>query len=129
MLAAGGQQRENPGPAARPSRRYTLFVQPKVILPHAAALEALCRRFSVKRLELFGSAVTADFDAARSDLDFVVEFFPCSPSAHADACFGLLFALEKLFGRKIDLIEEAAITNPLFLLAIANHKVPLYAAA
>jgi len=83
----------------------------------------------VKRLELFGSAATADFDPTRSDVDFVVEFFPCSPSAHTAAYFGFLFALEDLLGRKVDLLEGAAITNPFFRAAIENHKVQLYAAA
>jgi predicted nucleotidyltransferase len=35
-------------------------------LPEVAEL---CRRFHVRRLELFGSAATADFDPERSDID------------------------------------------------------------
>jgi len=35
----------------------------------------LCRRFHVRRLEVFGSAARqTDFDQARSDIDFLVEF-------------------------------------------------------
>lgn len=34
-----------------------------------AAIEELCRRYHVKRLELFGSAATDAFDQAASDLD------------------------------------------------------------
>lgn len=41
-----------------------------------AELEALCRRFSVRRLELVGSAATGAFQSATSDLDFLVEFAP-----------------------------------------------------
>ena len=37
-------------------------------------LWALCRRFHVRRLDLFGSAARGDFDPERSDLDFLVEF-------------------------------------------------------
>jgi len=37
-------------------------------------LEALCRRFGVRRLELFGSAATGAFRSEDSDLDFLVEF-------------------------------------------------------
>jgi len=36
-------------------------------------LSELCRRFNVKRLEVFGSAATAAFSDS-SDLDFVVDF-------------------------------------------------------
>ena len=39
-------------------------------------LTDLCRRFGVRRLELFGSAATDAFDPSRSDLDFLVEFLP-----------------------------------------------------
>jgi hypothetical protein len=41
---------------------------------HREALQALCRRSHVRRLELFGSAARGDFDAGRSDVDFRVEF-------------------------------------------------------
>ena len=41
------------------------------------ALAALCRRFGVTRLEVFGSAVRdAGFDPKRSDADFLVTFAP-----------------------------------------------------
>lgn len=43
-----------------------------------AALASLCRKYSVKRLRLFGSAVHGGFDQASSDLDFLVEFNPAS---------------------------------------------------
>ena len=36
----------------------------------------LCRRFHVRRLEVFGSAARGDFDPERSDVDFLVEFDP-----------------------------------------------------
>jgi len=38
---------------------------------------ALCRRFDVARLEIFGSAArAADFNPDASDVDFLVEFPP-----------------------------------------------------
>lgn len=37
----------------------------------------LCRRFHVRRLEVFGSVARGeDFDTSRSDADFLVEFQP-----------------------------------------------------
>jgi hypothetical protein len=48
------------------------------------------QRHHVGRLELFGSATSSDFDPTESDLDFLVEFAPLSPSQKADAYFGLL---------------------------------------
>ncbi len=41
---------------------------------HRAAIEELCRRYGVTKLDVFGSATREDFDEARSDVDFLVEF-------------------------------------------------------
>lgn len=99
-----------------------------VIAIHRERLEELCRRFQVRRLTLFGSAVTGEFKADLSDLDFLVEFQPLTPAQHADAYFGLLLALEDLFQRRIDLVEEGASENPYFLSAVAQSQALLYAA-
>ena len=88
----------------------------------------LCVRYRVQTLELFGSATGDRFDPETSDLDFLVRFQPMTPGEHWDCYFGLLFSLEKLFGRSVDLVEVAAIDNPYFLLAIQPERVPLYAA-
>ncbi len=76
------------------------------------ALPALCRRFCVRRLDLFGSAADGRFDPARSDLDFLVVFEALPNSAYADAYFGLREGLAELFGREVDLITEPALENP-----------------
>lgn len=40
-------------------------------------IAAICRRYGVERLEVFGSAARAtDFDPDRSDADFLVVFKP-----------------------------------------------------
>lgn len=38
-----------------------------------------CRRYRVRRLDVFGCSVRADFDYRRSDVDFLVEFSDASP--------------------------------------------------
>ena len=91
-------------------------------------LVELCRRFHVTRLEIFGSAVTGEFDPARSDLDFLVEFEPTAIHSRADDYFGLLFALEKLFQRRVDLVEPGAIRNRFFRQAVNRTRTLLYAA-
>jgi predicted nucleotidyltransferase len=91
-------------------------------------LEQLCRRYSVRRLELFGSAARGESQPEASDLDFLVEFEPLPPGEHADAYFGLLFALEGLFHRNIDLVEIPAIRNPYFLRDVNQSRMPLYTA-
>ena len=73
-------------------------------------LIALCRRYGVARLEVFGSAARgADFDPARSDADFLVEFKPESGLSPLEQFFGLADALEHLLGRPVDLVERGAL--------------------
>lgn len=88
----------------------------------------LCRRFHVRRLELFGSAAGDRFDLHRSDLDFLVEFDHRSWVGAADRYFGFREGLEDLFQRQIDLVELPAIHNPYFLRGIEPSRTVLYAA-
>ena len=100
----------------------------RVVEQRRGDIEDLCARFKVKRLELFGSAARADFDAETSDLDFLVEFLPLEPGEYADAYFGLLERLEDLFARRVDLVMPEAIKNAYFLEAINRTRKVLYAA-
>ncbi len=92
-----------------------------------AEVEALCRRYHVRRLELFGSAASGQDQAGESDLDFLVEFDPLPPGAYADAYFGLLEALQLLSGRPVDLVVGSAIKNPYFRQSVEHTKALLYA--
>jgi predicted nucleotidyltransferase len=88
----------------------------------------LCRRHRVRRLALFGSAVGEGFDPERSDLDFLVEFKLLPPGTYADTYFGLLEALQQLFGRPVDLVDDSAIKNPYFRESVERSQALLYAA-
>jgi predicted nucleotidyltransferase len=91
-------------------------------------IEALCRKYNVARLELFGSAARGDFDPARSDLDFFVEFTDLGWKGSFKRFMGLKLDLEELFGRPIDLIEPKAIVNPYFAMVANRHRALIYAA-
>jgi len=95
---------------------------------HRMELATACRRFGVRRLELFGSVATGQDRPGESDLDFLVEFGTLPPGGYADAYFGLLESLEALFGRPVDLVVPSAIRNPYFLKAVEETKTLLYAA-
>jgi uncharacterized protein len=73
-----------------------------------------CRRFGVRRLEVFGSAARGDFDPEKSDFDFIVSFADKTPGTYADRYFDFAAAVERLLGRKIDLLTERCIRNPYF---------------
>lgn len=93
------------------------------------AISQLCAKYRVRRLELFGSASTSEnYDAEKSDLDFLVEFLPLRQGEYADIYFGLLGAMEDLFGRHVDLVMTRAITNPYFIEVINKNRKVLYAA-
>ena len=93
---------------------------------HHGELVRLCRRFGVTRLDVFGSAVSGEFDPTRSDVDFLVEIDPPDGSSRFDAYFGLKEAIEALLGRPVDLVDPGALANPYFAEAVERTREPLY---
>ena len=91
-------------------------------------LKRLCLIYGVRRLDLFGSASTSLYELGESDLDFLVEFQPAALDAYADAYFGMLEALGRLFGRPVDLVVASAIKNPYFLQSVEQTRTPIYEA-
>ena len=61
---------------------------------HRQEIAALCRRFGVRRLELFGSGTSRDFDPQSSDLDFLVDFGADGDQDLFHRYFGLKLASE-----------------------------------
>jgi uncharacterized protein len=73
------------------------------------ALAAVCRRYGVARLEVFGSAARGtDFGPNRSDADFLVTFKAIARNDLA-AFSDLKDALEGLLGRPVDLVERETV--------------------
>jgi len=94
-----------------------------------AEIALLCRRYGVRRLEVFGSAARgSDFDPATSDADFLVEFEPGSEMSPLTQLFGLTEDLQTLLGRSVDLVEPGAIRNPFLLAGINRAREVVYGA-
>jgi hypothetical protein len=109
-------------------RKYGAAAMIDDIAAHREEVAALCRRFHVRRLDLFGSAARgADFDRGRSDLDFLVEFDRATPRRF-DAYFGLKEGLEELFGHPVDLVELSAVYNPYLKASIEKNRRNVFAA-
>ena len=91
-----------------------------------AAIEALCRKWRVSELALFGSVLRSDF-RQDSDIDVLIVFA-------SDATWDLMDfvtmkdELESLLGRSVDLVEKKAIRNPLLRREILSHNEVIYAA-
>lgn len=103
------------------------MTMPVVISPDK--LEAFCRKWQIRELALFGSALRDDF-RPDSDLDFLVTFAP-------SATWGLLdhAAMERelaeLTGRSVDLVSRTAVErshNWIRRRAILEAAKVLYAA-
>lgn len=94
---------------------------------HLHEFDRLCRAHKVQRLEVFGSALTADFDPARSDVDFLVTFR--AGATNLDNYLALAEALETLLGRRVDLVIERAIRNPYFRQQVEASRRLIYAHA
>lgn len=95
---------------------------------HRSEVSALCKQLGVQSLDVFGSAADGTFDPASSDIDFLVTFSPEDQSHLFHRYFELQESLEKLFGRKVDLVSAAALSNPYFIAAVNRTRQPVYAA-
>jgi uncharacterized protein len=109
--------------ATRRGEVVTVAAQPEFDL---STIGRLCRQYRVRRLDVFGSAVTTSFDPKRSDIDFLVEFEPGTVSLQT--YFGFKEALELLLDRPVDLVSPNALTNPYFAATVEQTRQELYAA-
>lgn len=93
------------------------------------AIKALCSRYHVTRLEVFGSAADESFNSETSDVDLIVEFQPDQDlgpwMAHY---FDLQHELETLFGHTVDLVMADAMKDPYFIREAERTRRLLYAA-
>ena len=96
-----------------------------VISERMEDLARLCEERRVARLDVFGSAATGEFNPETSDLDFLVAFREPADDGF-DNRIELGYALESLFGRKVDVVSERSITNPYFRANVEDTREPVY---
>ena len=99
----------------------------KLIEARRADIEALCRQLGVRRLDVFGSALGSTFTDT-SDVDVLVEFDPSSSAGPFDTYFTLKEGLERILGRRVDVVTITAVRNPYFLEEVMRNRENLYAA-
>jgi predicted nucleotidyltransferase len=90
-------------------------------------IAAVCRRYQVRRLSVFGSVTTEAFDPDTSDVDFLVEFEADADDLF-DSYFGLKEELEQLLGLPVDLVMSKSLENPYFAASVELTRRDLYAA-
>ena len=97
----------------------------KLIENNIQRIVALCQKYKVGKLFVFGSILTNRFND-KSDVDLVVDFDKVTLEEYADNYFDFKSALEMLFGREVVLLEDKAIKNPILRKNIDNSKLLIY---
>lgn len=109
-------------------RSHNRGMDPRILLPESQ-LAANCRRWRIRELSAFGSALRDDF-GPESDIDFLVTF-------ESGAAWNLLdrvrmqMELSELLGRPVDLVSRRAVEwspNPIRRAAILRTARTVYAA-
>ena len=98
----------------------------ELINKYRKELDKACSTFNVEELYAFGSVLTDKFKSD-SDIDFIVSILSTDPIEYAENYFELKFELERIFKRKIDLLEQKAIRNKTFESLVNQQKMLVYA--
>src|SRR3984957_5467254 len=89
-------------------------------------LKSLMDKHRIRKGYLFGSSVQGTFNAD-SDIDVLVEVDDSiEPVELGGHLWDLQFALEDLFGRKVDLFTSRSLKNPYFIKAVEETRQLIY---
>jgi predicted nucleotidyltransferase len=100
-----------------------------LIEQHREQIAALCKRYGVRRLDVFGSILREDFDPAGSDVDVVAEFASQAAEGGLRRYVDFKATMEALLKRSVDVIELDAMEDTRLKRIIERTRVPVYAAA
>lgn len=81
--------------------------------------------YNVEKMYLFGSVLNSNFNN-ESDIDILVKFKSIELSKYFDNYMDFKENLEKLFGRKVDIVEEQTLRNPILINSINKSKELIY---
>lgn len=101
----------------------------KLIEMNLDKIIALCKKYKVAKLWVFGSILTSRFND-ESDVDFSVNFDSETINREgldwADIFFDFLHELENLTGRRVDLVCDDAVKNKVFRKELDRTKKLIY---
>jgi uncharacterized protein len=86
----------------------------------------LCKSHDVKSLYAFGSSVNGNFDDNLSDIDLLVELNTNDPIERGENLIDLWDKLELFFQRKVDLLTQSSVRNPILKKSIDQSKQLIY---
>jgi predicted nucleotidyltransferase len=97
----------------------TLFNDPSLV--------DACKKYRVRELYLFGSAVLQDLEKS-NDIDLLVTFERDGFEGAFEQFMGFKETLEHILGKPVDLITDKQFRNPLFREELEATKELIYAA-
>jgi len=99
----------------------------RIVEENAEQIAELCRKYAVKELSLFGSALRDDF-GPHSDIDLAVVFSRNGVEGSFDQYFDFKAELEQLLGRPVDLLCTPSMRNSILRRELDQTKRLIYAA-
>ncbi len=99
---------------------------PDIIHKNIANFISTCVLHDVKHVYAFGSSITSAFDEATSDIDLLVEIEENDPLQKGEKLLSLWDTFEILFQRKVDLLTDSSIKNPVLRKNIDTNKLLIY---
>jgi len=98
----------------------------ELIKQRESEFKKICIEHDIAAFYLFGSAIREDFNEETSDIDAVVEMNENDPLVRGEQLLSLWDKLERFFGRKVDLITESSLRNPIFRGIVKRSKKLIY---
>ncbi len=101
----------------------------KMIEMNMDKIVALCKKYKVAKLWVFGSILTPRFND-ESDVDFIVDFDEKQIELldYADNFFDFIHEIEDVVGRKVDMVVNKSIKNRFFRAEVDETRKLLWSA-
>jgi len=97
-----------------------------IIKNNLVEIKRLLNQHKVKRAYAFGSVCTDKFNE-QSDIDLLISFQEgMEPLERGENWWTLLYALQNLFNREVDLVAEETLKNPYFIKSVNERKELIY---
>ena len=99
---------------------------PMIIDEKREEIAKACKRYSIERLFIFGSALREDFRHGDSDVDLLVEFGPIDISKKFHTYLEARAAFSKILQSEVDLVMSGAVKNKVIASEIDRTKKLIY---
>lgn len=96
-----------------------------IIEQNQSTINEICTQHNVKTMYVFGSVLTNLFNT-NSDIDLLVKFNDFDVTKYFINYTNLKESLENILHKKVDLIEEQTLKNPILIRSINNNKQLIY---